>query len=181
MKVIVISASPNKIGLTNTCVETCVTALKKQKQEVETICLNDFNIERCEACGPRGWGNCLEKHRCGKKDDFGLLREKINSYEAIILISPVYFWEMSEVAKTFFDRYKRCEFSDEKVLSKNRRIMFVAAAGGSGRGTKECLASMSYLAHFLKWKVVDYTGVTRANVMNKKLQMIKSVKKLITG
>lgn len=46
MKVIIISSGPNKIGLTNTCVETCIKALKKEKNEVETICLNDYDIKK---------------------------------------------------------------------------------------------------------------------------------------
>jgi len=180
MKTIVISASPNKVGLTNTCVETCVKALEKQNHEVETICLNNFNIKKCEACGPRGWGICLEEHKCRiKDDDFSLLQEKINSFEAIILISPVYFWEMSESAKTFLDRFRRCEAFNGKSSLIGRPIICIAAAGGSGNGTKECLASMSILAHFLKLKVIDYIDVTKANVEDKKGQMIKSVMKLV--
>lgn len=179
MKVIVISASPNKTGLTNTCVETCVEVLKTQNQKVEQICLNDFNIKKCEACGPRAWGICLEKHKCRIIDDFALLQKKINSSDAIILVSPVYFWEISESAKTFFDRFKRCEAFNEKSLSKGKKIIFIAAAGGSGRGTKECLASMSYLAHFLKLEVVDYIDVTRANVEAKKEQITQSVMKIL--
>jgi len=179
MKVVVISASPNKIGLTNNCVEICVKTLREQSQEVATICLNHYNIKKCEACGPRGWGICLEEHKCRMEDDFHLLQEKINSFNAIILISPVYFHEMSESAKTFFDRFKRCEAFNENAALIDKQMICIATAGGSGSGTENCLNSMSLLGKFLKMKVVDYIGVTKFNFEDKKTNIIEGVSKLI--
>jgi multimeric flavodoxin WrbA len=169
MKTIIISSSPNKVGLTNDCVETCVKSLEEQNQEVETICLNHYNIKKCEACGPRGWGTCLEEHICRMKDDdFKMLHEKINSFDAVVIVSPVYFHEMSESAKTFFDRLRRCEAFNESSPLKGKQMLCIAAAGGSGIGTENCLNSMGLLVKFLNMTAVDYIGVSKANFEEKK-------------
>ena len=40
MKVVIISSSPNEIGLTNSCVEIAKETLEKEKIETEWIVLN---------------------------------------------------------------------------------------------------------------------------------------------
>ena len=52
---------------------------------------------------------------------------------------------MSESAKTFFDRLKRCDvFNDESKL-KGKKIVAIACAGGSGSGTEETLKAFDTL------------------------------------
>lgn len=180
MKVTVISSSPNEIGLTNSCVEICLDELKKQGYETLNICLNKYNIKKCEACGERGWGTCLEKHVCRiEEDEFAKLQNEINQSDALIIITPVYFWEMSESAKTFFDRLRRCEAFNDDALLQGKEMICIACAGGSGNGTENCLNSMGILAKFLKMKIIENIGVTRFNFEEKKMNIIESTNKLI--
>lgn len=179
MKVLIISASPNEIGLTNSCVNECIETLKKENIQVEWICLNKYNIKRCEACGHRGWGICLEEHKCKLKDDFNSLQDRIGEYDAYIIISPVYFYEMSEVAKTFFDRLKRCQSFNKNSKIANKKMLCIACAGGSGDGTEQTLNSMSILAKFLHTEVVEYIGITRNNFEQEKQHIQDSTIKLI--
>ncbi len=53
---------PNKKGLTLSCIEECEKNLKEIGCEVEYICMNKKNINKCFACGARGWGKCLNEH-----------------------------------------------------------------------------------------------------------------------
>ncbi|MBE5821817.1 MAG: flavodoxin family protein [Clostridiales bacterium] len=179
MKVVIISASPNEIGLTNSCVNVCLETLKQESIETEWICLNNCNLKRCEACGHRGWGICLNEHRCKMDDDFNSLQEKIQEYDAYIIVSPVYFYEMSEVAKTFFDRLKRCQSFNEDSKLANKKMLCLACAGGSGDGTEQTLNSMSILAKFLHTEVVEYIGITRKNFEDKKDVIKQNTLKLI--
>lgn len=163
MKIIIVSSSPNEIGLTNSCVEICKEALEEKDHEVFHICLNHYQIKKCEACGKRGWGKCLNEHSCVLKDDFSKIQNEINQCDAMVLISPVYFYEMSESAKTFFDRFKRCESFKEDASLKGKNMLCIAAAGGSGDGTENTLHSMKILAKFLHMNVVDTIGITKKN------------------
>lgn len=179
MKVVIISSSPNEIGLTNSCVTLCQEALEKDSIETEWIVLNHYDIKKCEACGKRGWGMCLEEHSCRMDDDFNELKEKIADFDAMIIVSPVYFYEMSESAKTFFDRLKRCVSFDENWKMKGKNLLCIACAGGSGDGTDNTLHSMKILAKFLHMNVVEYIGVTRMNFEDVKNEVIEGTKKLI--
>lgn len=91
MKVLILSFSsnkvneysyvPNKIGLTFSCVEECEKYLKDNENIAEHICINHKNIQRCLACGKRGWGICLEEHRCVLKDDFNDIYKYMENFE----------------------------------------------------------------------------------------------------
>ncbi len=178
MKVLILSFSanrvnedsyiPNKIGLTFSCVEECEKELKRLGNEVEHICMNKKNIKKCLACGKRGWGICLEEHKCIQKDNFNEIYEYMSEFDAYIFITPVYFLEMSESAKTFFDRLKRCDAFNDNSKIKGKNIICIACAGGSGNGTEETLKSFDILDHFLKTKMVGRIPVTKANFESQK-------------
>lgn len=121
---------------------------------------------------------CLEEHKCKMEDDFNALKEKIDEYDAMIIVSPVYFYEMSESAKTFFDRLKRCESFDENSKLKGKKMLCIACAGGSGDGTENTLNSMKILAKFLHMEVVECVSVTRMNFEEIKGQIVEGTKKL---
>ena len=115
------------------------------------------------ACGKRGWGICLEEHICIQKDDFNEIYDMMNQYDGFIFITPVYFWEMSESAKTFFDRLKRCDAFNDNSRIKGKKIVCIACAGGSGSGTEETLMAFDTLNYFLKTKMYARIPVTKAN------------------
>ena len=178
MKVLILSFSnnqvnedsyiPNKIGLTFSCVEECEKELKRLGNEVEHICINKKNIKKCLACGKRGWGICLEEHKCIQNDNFNEIYDYMSNFDAYIFITPVYFWEMSESAKTFFDRLKRCDAFNDDSKIKGKKIVCIACAGGSGNGTEETLKSFDILDHFLKTKMIGRISVTKANFESQK-------------
>lgn len=187
MKVLILSFSsnkvnedsfiPNKMGLTFACVEECQKELEKLGYESEHICINKKNIKRCLACGNRGWGICLNEHQCILKDDFNEIYKYMNGFDAYVFITPVYFWEMSESAKTFFDRLKRCDAFNDDSKIKGKKIVCLACAGGSGNGTEETLKSFDILNHFLKTDMYARISVTRFNFENQK-ELIKESMKL---
>lgn len=169
---------PNKIGLTFSCVEECEKELKKLGIEVEHICMNKKNIKKCLACGKRGWGICLEEHICIQKDDFNEIYEYMSNFDACIFVTPVYFWEMSESAKTFFDRLKRCDAFNDNSKIKGKKIICIACAGGSGNGTEETLKSFDILNHFLKTEMIGRIPVTKANFESQKEEIKRAINSL---
>lgn len=189
MKVLILSFSsnqvnedsyiPNKIGLTFSCVEECEKELKKLGIKVEHICINKRNIKKCVVCGKRGWGICLEEHKCIQKDDFNEIYTYMNNFDSYIFITPVYFWEMSESAKTFFDRLKRCDAFNNNSKIKGKKIICIACAGGSGNGTEETLKSFDILDHFLKTEMVGRIPVTKFTFESQREEIKKVVNSLL--
>jgi len=80
-----------------------------------------------------------------------------------VLVTPVYFGDLSESAKAFTDRLRRCHIGDaEKRLAK-KDFVAVAAAGGTGGGITTCLLMLERFAQHTGQRVADLIGVTRRN------------------
>lgn len=171
MKVLILSFSnhkvnsdsfvPNKKGLTFSCVEQCIKELNQQHIFNQHICMNFKNIKKCMACGKRGWGICLEEHKCVIDDDFNILYSLMEEYDGYIFVTPVYFWEMSESAKTFFDRLKRCDAFNDNSKIKGKKFLSIACAGGSGNGTENTLHEFDVLNHFMNMEMVGRIPITK--------------------
>jgi multimeric flavodoxin WrbA len=161
MNVVVISSSPNKGGLTAACAAAAVKGIVLAGGHAEEVRLNDLQIGLCQACGS-GWGTCLEDHECQTEDDFQALHARVRQADAYVIVTPVYWGEMSESAKAFTDRLRRCEAtrSNESGLF-GRPVIAVAAAGDSGRGMITCLLSMERWIQHVQARVFDLLPVNR--------------------
>ncbi|MGI6189807.1 MAG: flavodoxin family protein [Clostridiales bacterium] len=187
MKIMIISSSPNTDGLTAACVHAAQLGVEKEGFETIQIRLNDLNIGRCHACG-NGWGTCLDRHECQVLDDFQKLHQSMADIDGYIIITPVYWGEMSESAKAFFDRLRRCEATKrDKNYIEGKPIIAVAAAGGSGNGIVSCLASMERLITHIRGKKFDLMGITRYSreymlhsIQNAAGEMAASIKRAVS-
>jgi multimeric flavodoxin WrbA len=161
MKILIFSSSPNTDGLTAACASAAAEGVKLAGEEAELVKLNDLSIGMCQACD-NGWGTCLEGHHCQTEDDFQALHARTLSADAYILVSPVYWGEMSESAKAFTDRLRRCEASRNEESGLFRKpVIGVAAAGGSGGGMISCLASMERWIEHVRARKFDLIPVNR--------------------
>jgi multimeric flavodoxin WrbA len=161
MKILVISSSPNTDGLTSACSAAVVTGLTQSGGTVDEVCLNDLKVGMCKACD-HGWGTCLEEHECQELDDFQALHEQVRQADGLVLVTPVYWGEMSESAKAFTDRLRRCEANrDDGSALEGKPVMAVAAAGGSGGGMITCLGSMERWIQHMHARVFDLIPVNR--------------------
>jgi multimeric flavodoxin WrbA len=161
MKIMIITSSPNKEGLTAACGNAAETGAREAGAEVVRVSLNERNIGTCQACG-NGWGPCLNNHECQVEDDFQKLHNQMGEMDAFVFVTPVYWGEMSESAKSFFDRLRRSEaWKKEKTFVEGKPVIAVAAAGGSGNGTISCLTQMERLLMHIKADRYDYISITK--------------------
>lgn len=187
MKILILSFSnnkvnedsyvPNKIGLTFSSVNECTNELQNKGIEVDHICINYKNIKKCMACGKRGWGICLEEHKCIINDDFNELYNIMSEYDGFIFITPVYFWEMSESAKTFFDRLKRCDAFNDNSKIRGKKFIAMACAGGSGSGTENTLKAFDALNYFMKMDMIGRIDITKFNFEEQREKIKKCISK----
>ena len=172
MKIIGIQSSPNLDGLTCQLAQAVLEGAKRGGGETGLIHLNQLNIESCKA-HDRGWGTCRSEGRCLIKDDFQNLREKINQADALVFSTPVYFGDLSESAKRFFDRWRRCEnFNRETSPLKGKPVIAIAAAGGSGGGAVNALRNLETYLRWLQFTIFDLVPVTQISKKHK-LDMLK--------
>lgn len=139
---IIITASPNKDGLTAACGKAAYDGILSAGGKAEIIDISDLKLQPCRICG-NGWGQCRNTGRCIIEDDLAQIQDKIKESEGLFLITPVYWWQPSERMKYFCDRYRRCEaFREGGSWIKGKPVNLVAAAGGSGNGTSHCLMEL---------------------------------------
>ena len=163
MKILILTSSPNIDGLTAACGQEAKIGVEMGAANASVINLNALNLSACHACG-NGWGTCLGKHTCQVQDDFQKLHRAMADADAYIIITPVYWGDMSESLKAFIDRLRRCEASNgEKNDLAGKPFICVAAPGGTGNGCISCLSSYERFVDHIKGVKYDFIGVTRRN------------------
>ncbi len=126
----------------------------QQKLNADLLDLNDFDISYYDY-----------EHR-NQGDDFLPLMEKIaENYEVIIFATPVYWYSMSAVMKTFFDRMSDLLTIRKELGRKLRGKKMGAISCGYDDDTVEGLdmpfresanyLGMEYLGHVYTWVVAD--------------------------
>ncbi|KNZ40408.1 flavodoxin family protein [Acetobacterium bakii] len=119
MKVIAINGSPRKNGNTAILLGKALEGAASKNAETELIHLYDLNYKGCISCfeckrlGGQSYG------KCPVKDDLLDVFEKIESADAFILGSPIYFGEVSGEMRCFLERL----FFQYHVYDKDRSIL----------------------------------------------------------
>ena len=181
MKVLIISGTPKTEGLSCSCVNAVYEGLADAGSSVELIRISDEKLSSCVMCD-EGWGDCLKLHTCRfGNDGFTNIQKKIAEANAIAIVTPVYWGDMSEAMKGFFDKFRRCEATrgDEGALA-GKPVLLVVSPGGSGNGMISCLEQLERLCHHLHAKIFDYIGVNRWN-REYKLMSIKAASKAMVS
>lgn len=167
MKIVILSGNPKIDGLCQSVIDAARLGAVEGGADVEEIRLCDLNLKSCQVCG-NGWGACRTNNYCTYgSDGFDDVKARIQSSDAIILATPVYWGETSEVFKSFIDRLRRCEFNQSGTL-RDKQVLLIASPGGSGNGLLSCLEQMDRFCRHTGAIIFDYIGVNRWNSDYKK-------------
>lgn len=101
LKVVGIVGSPRANGNTEFMVKHALSIIEENGFKTELITLHDKNINFCTGCD-----SCKKTDECVIDDDMQKLTLKIKEADGIIMSSPVYFGDMTGLAKTFIDRLR---------------------------------------------------------------------------
>jgi multimeric flavodoxin WrbA len=160
-KIAVVWSSPNLDGLTASAKNQYIKGLEAAGAEVTEIHLNRKKLEHCRACG-NGWGTCNKTGACVLPDDFGDIYQTLADADGIVWISAVYWSDMTEAFKAFFDRLRRCDATQNHFL-RDKRCILMACAGGTGRGTLECLTQLERGLTHMGMRTLDRISIIRYN------------------
>jgi len=84
-----------------------------KKYSCETFDINRLRIRPCCACN-----SCEKNHKCIHKDGAGMLIERVEKADAVIISSPVYFTGVPAKLKAFIDRN---QVQWHKTKNKNQK------------------------------------------------------------
>ena len=161
MRVIALNASGNEDGLTATMAKAVLEGAAEAGAATELVHMKQRKLLACLQCD-NGWGLCSRDGTCIIEDDMQAVREAMWRADAVVISNPVYFGEMSEVAKNFLDRVRRCEIAgpDENKMA-GKLGLGIAAAGGSGGGIVSCQFVIERYFQHLGIRLFDMIPVTR--------------------
>ncbi|HVO36548.1 MAG TPA: flavodoxin family protein [Candidatus Acidoferrum sp.] len=155
MKVCGLVGSPKKKGNVDLLVSQVLKGAKSEGAETRKIYINDLSIKPCQSCGTDPY----PKH-CFFDDDMKLVYDALESCDAIVLGSPVYFDTVSAQTKLVIDRInclmpyvKRSDgsFGFERRMKKRKKGVFVAVAGVS----QEFTTILTTIKGFINWANIE--------------------------
>ncbi len=160
---LIITASPNKDGLTAACGKAAYNGIATAGGTAGLIDISEMKLQPCKICG-NGWGKCRGAGTCIIDDNLAGIQERIRDCEGLFLVTPVYFGQPAERMKYFCDRYRRCEaFRESGSWAKDKQINLVAAAGGSGNGTATTLVELENWCRSVQAIPQERICITRFN------------------
>ncbi len=179
MLILAIQTSPNSDGLTATMAKEVIEGAELAGADTRLIELRSLDLHSCLAC-ENGWGRCAREQKCIIEDDFELVRKQMGQAAGIVISTPVYFGEVSEITKNFFDRLRRCELGlRENSPLRGKPVIGISAAGGSGGGVVTALEQLERYFRVLAMQVFDLITVTQLSRGHKCLMAEQAGKALV--
>jgi multimeric flavodoxin WrbA len=125
MKILGISGSPRKNGVTVAMLEQALEAARADGAETEIYSVAGKNIQGCDGC----W-QCVKTGQCHIQDDMQELYEKMPAADGIIFGTPVYFYGMTAQAKAIMDRSILFGYPEKSLANKPAGVVVCAGSLG---------------------------------------------------
>lgn len=157
--VIGLVGSPNRAGRTNQLVAAALQGAARQGVATELIQLADHLVDACKDCLP--W-ICKDNLKCTYEDeDFEYLSRKILNCGALVLGTPVYWWDTSGLVKYLILKMFRVY---ARIAPLQGLPAFgIAVAGGTGNGLLSGLRPVYHFFQMLQMRALEPLPATRFN------------------
>lgn len=152
MNALVMNCSPVKNGATAEIVHIVLNCLK-EKYEVKSICIDDFNINFCTGCR-----SCHNTAKCIQHDDVDLILELYEWADVIINVAPSYWADIPGQFKVFIDRCTPwCNTHEpHATISQGKRGYSIVLR--TGPSMRECNRIIESIEHFYGHLEIDCCG-----------------------
>lgn len=126
-RIVVLVGSPRPEGNTMILVERLKSGAEPLGARVDVVRLHDMEIRPCSACGA-----CKDDDDkdCVIDDDMARIYPMLRSADAVVIASPIYWWNISAQTKLFIDRCDALDGPSGNVLGK-KRVAVMLVYGGS--------------------------------------------------
>ena len=127
MKVLGISGTPKKGGLTDVLLDKALEGAASAGCAVEKVVLNDMAFRPCQDCG-----GCDATGVCVLDDDLKAVYDKVKAADAVIAASPIFFGSLSAQLKMMIDRMQALwvlKYVLKKAPARKRKGIFLCVGG----------------------------------------------------
>ena len=153
--IVVLSGSPRKQGNTEKLAAAFIESAKSAGKNVVAFRTADMKIGGCAGCK-----HCFEeKGVCAQKDDMPPILEALKSADAIVFVSPIYYFDMTAQLKLAIDR----TFALHGIGTSIKRAAFLMTCGDSSeRAAEGAVVTYNHICAYSKWEdagVIIATGL----------------------
>ncbi|EKD49715.1 MAG: NADPH-dependent FMN reductase [uncultured bacterium] len=146
-----VNGSSHKEGKTANLLKDILFASEKAGGETQVLHLTDYDIKHCKGCYSVDPKSCV--YPCSTKDDMQRIYPLLERADAIVLGSPVYWFNMSGMMKDFIDRMTCAEGNDFMYQGKVAAL----AVAKEDDGAMQALMSMASALNHMGFVLLPYT------------------------
>lgn len=151
--------SPNREGRTSQLVKAALEGASRAGAPTELVQMADHVVAACRDCLPRV---CQENQKCTFEDQaFEHLSQKVLECGALVLGTPVYWWDTTGMVKYFILKMFRV-YAPSAPL-KGLPALGISIAGGTGNGLISGLRPVYHLFQMLQMRALEPLPATRFN------------------
>ena len=155
VNIVVLSGAPRREGNTERLAAAFVAGAEAAGKKVTTFRTADMKIGGCKGCG-----HCLnEKGVCVQKDDMPGILDALRQADALALVSPVYFFDVSAQLKLAIDRTFAL---GSEVLPIKKAALLMTCADPSKDSANGAIVTYRSICAYLKWEdagIIVATGL----------------------
>lgn len=148
MKILLITGSPHKNGTTAVLAAEFIRGAHQSGHDVIRFDAAHKDVHPCIACE-----RCHSAvSACTFRDDFDELKDEILEADAIVFLSPIYYYGMTAQIKTVIDRF----YAIDGQIHKNKKTaLMLAFADNTMESAQGAIATYYGMADYLEWEIVD--------------------------
>ena len=151
--------SPNREGRTNDLVTVALEGAARSGRRTELVQMADHVVAACKDCLP--WV-CKDTHKCTYEDEaFETLSRKVLDCSALILGTPVYWWDTSGMVRYFM--LKMFRIYARLGPLQGLPALGIGIAGGTGNGLVSGLRPVYHFFQIMQMRAIDPVPTTRFN------------------
>jgi multimeric flavodoxin WrbA len=172
-KMTILLGSPRRNGNSETLATSFSGGAAKAGYKATSIRINGLKIGGCIDCR-RCWSN---RSHCFLNDDMKEVYAAIDKADALVFVTPLYFYSWSTQIKPVWDRLLPYFSPNSKVDIKGRRAALIATAGDDDESCFEGLRKSFELAcNYAKWEITGellVPGVHEASAVSGNEELLK--------
>jgi multimeric flavodoxin WrbA len=184
-KVLIINGSLRTGGNTDTVLASLIEGIKNTKIIATQYFLRDKKIEDCKGCY-----YCYKNNSCSIKDDMQEIHQEIQKSDLMIFASPMYWWGVTGLMKTFIDRFYLYYPKRNGHLVDGKKLLFIVPMNVNEKqhGQKAYISEIEpiqmtskYIFKRLGIEIIDiifYPGLSAKGDAKKNTMYLNSVYKI---
>ena len=141
MKITIITGSAHRKGTTAYLTEKFIEGATEAGHEIFRFDAAFKNVHPCIACE-----KCHRTGSCAFQDDMNELNPHLIEADAVVLVSPIYYYDINAQLKAVIDRFYA---NDEQLHGNKKSVLMLTMADTGMESAEGALASYKGMTNFL--------------------------------